>query len=292
MAFDKQYHFVSRLYLWDQDKVAGTVLTQLADEFTHRSQPETALRIVIDNARASSSHGSKNAAALRQPFFNAYPDLKPAVSCLFRLHFMRIIHGIDARPQFLQLFGRTELNQLRDSLLRDDGALAILSTHAVNFLYLYERSFGSDSGLPLERFLEVGRQRYDLSDRTHLQLFIYLYTHCIIGDSLFYYRPVPAANLPVYRTMIKELESVIDERFMDINMDNKCEFLVCASIVGYDSYLRQRIMEEADQSVSTEGVFLVDRHNNNPQADNVSLDKSEHRNVLYLMANRPFTPLG
>jgi hypothetical protein len=44
-------------------------------------------------------------------------------------------------------------------------------------------------------------------------------------------------------------------------------------------------MAEAQKSLSDDGDFLVDRHNTNPQTANASLDLSEHRNVLFVMAD-------
>jgi hypothetical protein len=90
--------------------------------------------------------------------------------------------------------------------------------------------------------------------------------------------------------MIAELEQLIADHFDNINLDNKCEFLVCAKLVGQRSKLERRIVAEANASLSPDGIFLIDRHNHNPQPDNVSIDKSEHRNVLFLMANRDFKP--
>lgn len=293
LPFDKQMHFASRLHLWSQDPGLSAKLAELRPTFTADDTPRQALEAIVELAKASPVHGSKNAAELRRPYFERYPDLKLCVSLLFRVHFMRIIYGVDARDMLHELVPAATWEKLHADLLQDDGALAILSTHAINFLYLYDRSVkGDDTALPLERFLEVGRRAYDLDDRLHLQLFIYLYTHCIIGESLFYFRKIPAQLLATYQTMMQELETVISQRYDDINMDNKFEFLVCARITGHASALDDRIFDEAARSVSEDGTFIIDRHNKNPQTDNNTLDKSEHRNVLFLMSNRTFSPLG
>ena len=59
-------------------------------------------------------------------------------------------------------------------------------------------------------------------------------------------------------------------------------------MVNMTSRLESRIFDEAAQSVSSDGTYIIDRLNNNPQVTNVSLDKSEHRNVLFIMAGGPF----
>jgi len=203
------------------------------------------------------------------------------------------VYGVDCRELFYQLFAQKDVLRLRDDLLKDTEALSILSTHAINFLYLLERCINQrDDTLPLAHFLEVGKTAYNRSDKLHLQLLLYLYTHCIIGDARFYYRALPARHAPVYTAMLQELEALIGQHYEDINLDNKFEFLVCCKIAGFTSGHEERIFDEASRSQSPDGVFLVDRFNNNPQAGNISLDTSEHRNVLFIMANRDFTPLG
>ncbi len=289
LSFDKQFHFASRLHLWNNDTAVSHRLDGLRAEFTYNDRPHIALQAVITKARQSASHGTKNAASLRQPYFERYPNLKTYLSALFRMHFMETVYGIDSRQDLRKLIDSADLLQLRQDLLADDEAVAILSTHAINFLYLHDRSLQQDeTSLPIEYFLAVGRSQYDLTDKIQLQLFIYLYTHCIIGESRFYYRHLPPANLHVYNTMLAELETIISDNFEDINLDNKCEFLVCAKLLGQSSQLESRIFKEASGSLSVEGHYLVDRHNNHPQLDNVDLEKSEHRNVLYIMASRDF----
>ena len=290
---DKQFHFASRLYLWNQSSDCRQLLDSLRADFTAKGQPRVALEQIIAQAKTSPVHGSKNAAELRRPYFEAYPMLKTYVSVLFRIHFLKLIYGIDARQMLFELFDRQDLEQLKHDLLADAQALAILSTHAINFLYLYERSVKQDEmGLPVARFLEIGHTQYDKANKLHLQLLVYLYTHCIIGESLFYGRKLPTANLGLYQTMLQELEQLITSHYDDINLDNKCEFLVCARIAGLNfDELQSKIFAEAGQSISADGTFLVDKHNNNPQTTNADLDKSEHRNVLFIMANADFRPL-
>jgi hypothetical protein len=293
LPLDKQFHFASRLHLWQQQAGMQDELRRLSPWFTADEQPHEALQRIIQQALSQPDYGFKNAAGLRQAHWQRYPKLKLYTLLLFRITFLKTIYDIDCRKAFLELFPKAEIEALVKELLADTEALAILSTNAVNFLYLYKRIICEDeTALPLERFLTVGRTAYDYRDKTHLQLYIYLYTHCIIGDTQFYYRNLPAAQLPIYQVMITELEALIDKRFEDINLDNKCEFLVCAAIVGHHSKLADRIAAEAAQSVSDAGVFLIDRHNHNPQTEKESFDESEHRNVLFIMSNRPFTPTG
>lgn len=290
---EKQFHLASRLYLFSQDPQAQKLLQDLRPYFTHNNQPSLAIQKVVKEARAKAAHGSKNAAELRQPYFEKYPELRIYLAALFRINFLKSAYGIDARQELFKQFDRKDLEQLRQALLQDASAIAILSTHAVNFFYLYDRLIKEDvESLQINLLFEIGQNNYGLSDRLHLQLLIYLYTHCIIGESRFYARHVPKPEHPAYQKMIVYLEKLISKHFSEVNLDNKFEFLVCAKILGYKSSLEQRIMNEAAKSISEDGHFLIDRHNNNPQHANTTLDSSEHRNVLFLMSQAEFKPLG
>jgi len=293
LSFDKQFHFASRLYLWDQDVEAAALLKQLRAKFTADDNPKLALKSVYEAALGSPVHGSKNASELRKPYFEKYPVLKTYVTLLFRCIFLQTIYGLDAREEFLKLCPREDVENLVKKLLEDSEAVAILSTHAINFFYLYGRLFKTEQDLfTPETFLVIGKKHYNLADPIHLQLLIYLYTHCIIGESMFYYRAIPAEHIHTYHSMLEELETIIDARFADINLDNKHEFLVCAKLVGFTSHLGDRIDKEALRSLSDDGHFIIDTHNNNGQIENITFDKSEHRNTLCIIAHRTFTPIA
>lgn len=283
----KQLHFASRLALWSQDEFSEQTLAAIRPYVTYSDDAAKALRSVYAEALQTIHHGSKNAAALRAPYFEKYPKLRAVAMVLFRLTFLKTIYGLDGKQTLFEIFPQAELDELMRQLLADREALSILSTHAVNVLYLYSRLVLDDDELfDPALFLEIGTEQYDLTDPIHLQLYIYLYTHCIIGESNFYSRSLPERYLSVYRQMLDELETCMVENFGSINMDNKFEFLVCCKLVGKVSSLEEKIFSEAEQSVSEDGTFIVDRHNTNPQITNNTLDLSEHRNVLYIMANR------
>lgn len=292
LPFPKQFHYASRSWLWDQDKFAAEFLRKAKDEFCGSNPPESVkhvLQEIIDNQ--SPEFGSKNAAAQRAPYFAKYPLLRTVLPLLFRLLFIESVYGFDAREALLAHLSTEQLDKLSDDLLADPEAVAILSTHASNFLYLYHRFYLKDEdGVPVEKLYDMGQTNYDLTDKTQLQLYIYLYTHCIIGESLFYKHPIAASKQEIYQKMAMKLDEILQERFSDINLDNKFEILVCFKICGFKSTIGDKIYEEADKSWSKDGDFLIDIHNKNPQRDNITLEKSEHRNVLAVMSKRNFTP--
>jgi hypothetical protein len=285
LSDDKQFHFATRIGAWHGDKQAFTLLTKLEPIINSDDLAGTFTEIA-----AKPQAGRRNAHELRQPFFEAYPRLYGAHAALFRLRHLKSVYGVDARKDFFTALDESELDSLYARLLKDAAALRILSTFAVNFIYLY-KTIAKQSSEPVNPavFLQAA-EGYDLTNPLDMQLKIYLYTHCIIGDSNFYTKQVPAKNKPHYTAMLAELETLISDNFERINLDNKFEFLVCARIIGFESRLFERIDQEANNSMSPEGTFVIDTHNKNIQDDKTSFDKSEHRNVLYIMSDTPYAP--
>lgn len=284
---DKLFHFATRMSAW---RGQPETYHLLRESYDYVVQPDLPLAQVLRNIYETPQTGRRNAHELRQPFFDKYPKLYGAHLALFRTRHLQSVYGIDARDALYSSISEAELVHLRDNLLADDEALRVLSTFAINYCYLLERVIRrNEDTLPLERFYEIGKT-YDTSNLLHIQLLIYLYTHCIIGESNFYTREIAADKLPVYQKMLATLEPVIADNFERINLDNKLEFLVCARICNFSSDLFERVYAECEQSVSPEGTFVIDVHNENAQADRNDFVRSEHRNVLFIMSTTPYTP--
>jgi len=284
---DKLFHFGSRMAAWRGDIVAYDILRNSYDLIV---QPNRNLNDVISEIVNKAQTGKRNAHELRKPFFEKYPNLFGVHLALFRVRHLEIIYGIDARNALFNAISMDELENLEQSLLKDDEALKILSTFAINYCYLFERVVKkNEQSLPIEKFIEIGK-RYNTNNIQEIQLLIYFYTHCIIGESNFYTRDIQIEKLPLYRQMLDTLEDLIDNNFDKINLDNKLEFLVCARICHYESNLFKRIYEECEKSISPEGIFIIDRHNQNVQKDRSNFTSSEHRNVLFIMSTTEYLP--
>ena len=293
LSYWKQIHFSTRLAHWRADPFCVEQLKNLRTASIGETGVEATLKELYDRYVGREPEPSKNAAELRLPYFQKYPELRAINVILFRALVYMKSYDIDCRPTIYELFPDDTIGTFLTKLFQDEAAVAILSTHAINAQYLYRRLISetddTDQFDPADIY-QLGQTAYDFTDKTHLKLYIYLYTHCIIGESVFYTRHIPEKNRDVYLRMISAMEKVIDDNFENINLDNKCEFLACCQIVGVESRLRQRIESECSQSISPEGTFLVDTLNKNPQTDSVDFNKSEHRNVLYIMANSPYRP--
>lgn len=286
----KQFHFCSRLAAWDNDPQALEFLTAYRQRYVPTPcTPETlqaTLSELINNPPAMPA----NAAKLRNAYFNKYPWLRGLELALFRVRHWLVIYGVDARPVLFNIVPRRQLIAYKNALLEDEEAMRILSTYAVNYIYLLERvvlQHGHAEAINVAALSNMAAG-YDTSDVLHLQLFIYYYTHCIIADSNFYESALLPELLPEYKKMLGTLDNIIDAHFADLSLDTKLEFLVSARICGYRSMVTDRIFEECHQSCSPDGTYLIDTHNAFAgRDDKKSLDASEHRNVLYIMACQP-----
>ena len=285
---DKRFHFASRLAAWDNDPAARELLAHFQPEYVKTSDEMLAdIRELLEQPPAAKI----NALAERQPFFDAYPELRGRILAMFRVRHLRDIYGIDLTQEFFTLVSKDELHAMADRLEADKAAIKVLSTYAINYLFLVRRILypqdGSDLTTLISTALELGRH-YDARNPTDIQLLIYLYTHCIIGAVNFYHDEIVQSEREPYLTMLRQLETVIDQSFEAVNLDNKFEFLVCCRMLRYDTPLFIRIHDEAARSVSPNGNFVVDTWNHNAQSDKVSLSDSEHRNVLFIMSTRPY----
>ena len=285
---DKRFHFASRLAAWDDDSAARELLVSCQPEYVKASDEMLAdIRQLLEHP----PEAKINALTERQPFFDTYPELRGRILALFRVRHLRDIYGVDLTQEFLAFVSKDELYAMADRLEADQEAIKVLSTYAINYLYLVRRILYPDGNEGMIRLVEttlgIG-QRYDTTNPTEIQLLIYLYMHCIIGAANFYHDEIAEDEREPYLEMVRQLEVVIGQNFETVNLDNKFEFLVCCRMLGYDTPLFVRIHDEAARSISANGTFVVDTWNHNAQSDKVTLSDSEHRNVLYIMSTRPY----
>lgn len=280
---DKRFHFASRLAAWDGDQRANTALARLESYMTHDGDVQSALQTILQSPTRK-VYGFE----IRQAYFDKYPRLFGIHDALFRVRHLKEIYGIDARAELLNIVGKDSFEQLYEQLIEDVDALRILSRFAVDFLMLYEILFERPQRLDSERLLEIA-EGYDLNDNTQIHLMIYLFTHSIIADSLFYARDVPAERLDVYLRMLKRIEQVLMQQ-KNIKLDTTYEFMVASRIIHYDSPAFQNIIDAASTHISPSGTFIIDPANGGPQAGINNFQRSEHRNVLFIMANSAYNP--
>lgn len=286
LPFDKQFHFATRLHSWNGD-VEGSGLLQTLRPLVVKDHE--AIRRDLAQFIHNPPTAKINAAAAREEYFQRYPDLRGLMLALFRVRHLLFVYDIDVREALLELYPLDKLRSLAVALRKDDDALRVLSTYAINYLYLVDLILYPESGtpIPVEHLYNLA-DVYDIAKPEQIQLMIYFYTHCIIGESNFYEREITGESRDTYTKMLARLESLIGDNYDSVNLDNKLEFLVCCRILTYESSLFTRVNDECEQSVSPEGTFLIDTHNAFAQSNKTSFADSEHRNVLFIMSQTPY----
>ncbi len=283
---EKKFHLLSRLFLWTGNPQHQDALKVLKKNYIGDTDAEH--RAILEKLYATvPEHGNFMAAKeTRMKYFEKYPTLEPSLNLLFKYLFATKLYGVDLKPIIKQIVSDAALLDLKQTLENDHSALRVLSTHAINYLYLLEFYLETNAGkTDPRRYLEIGST--SLENRFDLQ--IYFFTHCIIGASRFYSEKIKEADLPIYRAMLEMIEHTITEHFQEISLDNKFEFLVCARLCYFHSSIEDRIQSEAAQSLSPDGNFLIDTQNSKaaPEERNDFVG-SEHRNVLFIMSQTPF----
>lgn len=285
MPLEYRLHYASRLAAWENDADAIDKLALIKQEVlpaSHEARRE-ALFAIHEELRVKDYARDVNDYERRKPYFEKYPELLLIHNALFKIRHWYCIYGVDERPTLYDLAPKEYIHELLTKLRADTDAKSTLSTYFINTIYLYTKLY-PDSGLepfnPVEA-LELASE-YNTSIGSDVRLLIYLYTHCILGETLFYFQPINH-YAETYTKMLAVLESIIDANFNSISLDNKCEFLVCAQICSFPTTLTDRINSEAEQSLNQEG-FIVDTFNTALNPKKQSFTMSEHRNVLYIMA--------
>ncbi len=281
----KKFHFLSRLFLWTGEEYYQRQLLDLQKEYIGETETEyraTLRKISLAQPTSGSRALSKHD---RLRYFQKYPRLEMLLGLLFKVLFVEKIYGINIRPLIKEIVADEELVQLKQSLENDIEALHILSTHAINYLYLLEFYLETEVGAANpRRYLEIG----DTCKDNPIHLKIYFFTHCIIGASKFYSEKIPPKDLVIYTEMLDAIATLIERHYQEISLDNKFEFLVCARICGITPSLEARIIREAVASLSPDGNFLIDKFNTQATKGKNNFVTAEHRNVLFIMSQTPW----
>lgn len=278
-------HYLIRIFLWTNEKQYIKRIKWIEQEYIWKNDQETTN--IIKKLNTVNWENVWLLKHLRLPFLKKYPTLKSANSLLFHNLFANVIYKKNLKKFIQPYFSDKDFLNLKDALYKDKNAIAMLSTHAINLFYNLWFYLQQDLVDP-EYIYQIGQKYYDNKNHDHLKLKIYLYTHCIIGASNFYSKKI-TKHLDVFKKMLKNLEDVIHDNYFNIMMDNKLEFLVCCTIIWYITNLDKIILWEAENSLSDVGNYIVDTLNSSNQSKK-DFSRSEHRNVLYLMANLPYIP--
>ncbi len=279
---NKRFHYCSRLFIWTGKKEYKKELDKMEGSYIGLDHQET--RKIIEDILNNSKKYNKevyNNRDGRLKYIKKYPKLGIFHEILFKNLMANLIYGKDYRDIVSELLDINEVVQLYKDLLKDQQAIIHLSTFATTFIYLVQ-SFIPDEKVLFDpgdilKIIENDKQESVVNR-------IYLITYCIIGRSSFYSDNIDE-NTDVYRKMLIYAEGMIKERYFEISLDCKFEFLVCCRMMKYESILFDIIKQESEKSFSKIGNYLVDTYNSHGSyKGGKGIFTSEHRNVLFLMA--------
>ena len=259
----------------------------MASDFTQRDHLLEYLTAIY--TKPANKH-IKNAPTLRLPVLAEHPLIRPINSLILEALYAQAVFGCDVRSLTRQLIADDDIRQAIATLVRSPHDIAVLSTYAVNTLYIADRFyFGSDVLDPQDILSHA--ELLDMSDPEQRLLYFYYVTHCVIGESLFYSRPLPKQHLAVYTAALRKLDAVLmSDAFEDLHLDIKFEVLVCAKMCGIRLASTDNIYQQALQSLSPQGDFIIDTAGAQAQTGYATLSSAEHRNVLFLMSCVEYAP--
>ena len=286
LDFGHRLHFATRLFNYCHDETAERKLEDMRAEYVTCNLDE-----VLQEFYERQIDSGSRFFELRRAAYEKYPKLQFVDLALSRLFRLKDTFGIDQMGMLQNYISHEELEKILRTLADDDESIAALSTIAVTTLIMGSRYLYEDTRLvDYEQILGIG-QNYDTTGQLALSQLFYLFTHCPIYESELYRKTIPKKNEAVFWEMLCKLDEAVATRTSEISLDNKLEFLVCCELCGYEAKSRERIFEECTSSIkSTAEPFLVDKNNAFSKTTSSALAGSEHRNVLFVMAQRKYSP--
>lgn len=182
---EQQIHFAWGLYSWNQDKAAYKKLLLLKPHLNGDGDFQSVWRR-LEHESDSNAHGKGKMAKIHVKYFSRHPGLLAKTWQLLYVLRLQTIYGIDARPELLRFHSFASFKQTLAKLEQDPEAIAMLSAAAINYIYLFHYLLlGSTKALDPLELLSTCKPYYDMNDSMHLKIQSYLYTHLVIGESLF-----------------------------------------------------------------------------------------------------------
>lgn len=284
LAYDKQFHFLNRLYIWSGDQQVYKRLQSYRQWYTGDSASFYRVRLQSILAEPTEMQFISH----RSPMLRRYPKLLVFNKLLFRMLHSRTLYGVDLTPVVKEVVSLSKLSAYDAPLRQSPADVAMLSTYAVNYLWLLSSVQDRENQDELAKYvLDIFSSHYDLTDRAHVHLALYLLTHAIIGQSQFYTRLIHDDH-KIYEEMLRRAEQLVSDHYIELSLDAKCEFLLCARILGVKTPLEPMIMNEASHSWSPAGNFIIDVWNTQARDGKKNVDQREHMNVLFLMLHLPW----
>jgi len=289
LSEDKQFHFYSRLYLWTKKKKYYNSLLKLEKYFLGGKNRKAWDRKIKDLIKQEDFYRKKiiNNKIFREKVLANYPRLGLYHELLFRGLMAENIFQVDWQERVFKHIPRKDFLLESKKLLNNFKDLETLSTFAVNYLFLLA-FFLKNKNFEREikdKLICLIKSSTFKEEKCSLKNGFYLLSHCLVAGSEFYSKKIfPEENF--FAVVFEKMEKLLQNNFSKISLDNKLEFLVGARLLNKKTDLEEAIQREVEQSWSPIGNFLIDTKNEESKDySRKDFFSSEHRNVLFLMAN-------
>lgn len=283
----KRIHWLARHYLWFRDPFSRELLEHDRRHFMKPTSTGTrnAYKRLYNASMKHRGSQKKDRDHVRVMKRAEYPELSAINKLLFRSLFATTIFKQDTRSCLRLAIPKEHIRALRDRLLSNPSDIAVLSTPAVNFLSLTPWAYGLKR-IPISFYgpLVANIHTANVYEQNRL---LYLITHLIIGESLFY-----AKRITRDTTSLKRLLGIADTAIIthssSIRLDIKIETLLCAKLLGKRMRSRAPTLREARNSqFDKQHPYVIDIQNAYKGTSLTSPSASEHRNILLVMLEGP-----
>ncbi len=292
---DKKFHFYSRMFLWTKNKKYQKELEELKNYFIGSNEKEKQkekIKFLQSDLQEKLTQKVVNNKKSRKILVEKkFFELGSFHEILFRNLLAKNIFGVNLKKIILNQIPLQRFLDLAERILKKKENILTLSTFAVNYLYflvffsnnnLFKNKIKKVIGEIIEEIKERKNKKYNNKD--DLKNEFYLLTHCIIGESQFYFKKIEEER-EVCQEILEILEDILVNNYFDLSLDNKLEFLVCCRLVGHKTFLKKIIEQEAANSFSSVGNFIIDKWNtNSTRLKGKDFFSSEHRNLLYILS--------
>lgn len=281
----KQFHFLSRAYLWSKQPQYLVQLEKLREKWWKDFDVLVTRIQRIPHAHEGGVY--TRGKTYRRAVHTRYPSIRLYNRFFFKLLFDQTIFHGTAHETYASCVDETHLRTLRARLVADPESVCILSTPAVNFLTLSHYFFPQSGDWMPPAFYEKVGESVALEESMHdLDAHFYLYTHALIGFTHFYAHGIPPEIYPQCVSLIERLEHFLATQYDRLSLDHKCEFLVCAQLLNYDTVWKLRVYDELLASYAPQGTHFMNTLNTYAERGEHAQSQSrmEHTNILALMA--------
>ena len=287
--YAQKFHFASRLHLWSGKKEFGDLVAEFRKneslyDLENGIIEERIKRSLFEDAVYKTDKVSKKR-QYRRDLKNKYPKIKKFSEVMSVYFFAKTLYNLDIAELVQKYISSQELKDLVNAVSLDEEAIANASTTCINFLYFskfYLNSIGENLVLDPLKFLHIAKNHLSSSDKDSIDTRVYLLTHTLLGESEFYSKQMDLTSFA--KEILEYLEKTIHENFFLCTLDMKLEFLVCAKLFKYQTFLEKIIINQAENSFGILGNYIIDQDNKKDARTGENVYSAEHRNVLYLMA--------